>query len=65
MTTFWEYYSLSRVLTFDHAGLGQCSFSNRHFRLRLRGRSGLLDGRRGFFVRHRCRGFIPLPRQIR
>jgi polyisoprenoid-binding protein YceI len=63
-TTLSEYYSLSRVLTFDHAGLGQCSFSSRRFGLLLRGRSGLLGGQHGFFVRHHCRGFIPLPRQI-
>jgi hypothetical protein len=64
-TTLWGHYSLSRVLTFDHAGFGQCSLSSRHFRLRLRGGSGLLGGRRGFLFRHRCRGFIPLPGQIR
>jgi hypothetical protein len=64
-TTLWGYYSLSRVLTFDHAGFRKCSLSNRRFRLRLRGGSGLLGGRRGFFFRHRCRGFIPLPGQIR
>jgi hypothetical protein len=28
-TTLWEYYSLSRVLTFDHTALGQCSSSSR------------------------------------
>jgi hypothetical protein len=58
------YYSLSRVLTFDHAGFGQRSLSSWRFGLRLRGGSGLLGGRRGFFFRHRCRGFIPLPGQI-
>jgi hypothetical protein len=31
----------------------------------LRGGSGLLNGRRGFFFRHRCSGFIPLPGQVR
>jgi hypothetical protein len=59
------YYSLSRVLTFDHAGFGQRGLSGRRFGLRLRGGSGLLGGRRGFFFRHRCRGFIPLPGRIR
>jgi hypothetical protein len=59
------YYSLSRVLTFDHAGFGQRSLSSRHFGLRLRGGSGLLGGRRDFFFRHRRKGFIPLPGQIR
>jgi hypothetical protein len=58
------YYSLSRVLTLDHAGFGQRSLSSRRFGPRLRGGSGLLDGRRGFFFRHRYRGFIPLPGQI-
>jgi hypothetical protein len=62
---FEGYYSLSRVLTFDHAGLGQHSLNSRRFGLRLRGGSGLLGGRRGFFFRHCCRGFIPLPGQIR
>jgi hypothetical protein len=64
-TTLWEYYSLSRVLTFDHAGLGQHSLGSQRFEFRLRGGNGLLGGRRGFFFRHRCRGFIPLPGQIR
>jgi hypothetical protein len=63
-TTLWEYYTLSRVLTFDHTSLGQCSSSSRRLGLRLRGRSGLLGGRRGFFLRHRRRGLIPLPGQI-
>jgi hypothetical protein len=58
------YYSLSRVLTFDYAGFRLRSLSSWRFRLRLRGGSGLLDGWRGFFFRHRCRGFIPLPGQI-
>jgi hypothetical protein len=65
MTTLWGYYNLSRVLTFDYAGFRQRSLSSRRFGLRLRGGSGLLSGRRGFFFRHRCRGFIPLPGQIR
>jgi hypothetical protein len=64
MTTLRGYYSLSRVLTFDYAGLRQRSLSSRRFRLRLRGGSGHLSGRRGFFFLHRCRGFIPLPGQI-
>jgi hypothetical protein len=55
------YYSLSTVLTFDYAGFMQRSLSSRRFGLRLRGGSGLLNGQRGFFFRHRCRGFIPLP----
>jgi hypothetical protein len=59
------YYSLSRILTFDHAGFGQRRLSSRHLRLCLGGGSGLLGGRRGFFFRHRRRGFIPLPGQIR
>jgi hypothetical protein len=59
------YYSLNRVLTFDYAGFRQRSLSRRRFGLRLRGRSGLLSGRRGFFFCHCCRGFIPLPGQIR
>jgi hypothetical protein len=63
-TTLRGYYSLSRVLTFDDTGFRQCSLSSRCFGLRLRGGSGLLGGRRGFFFRHRRRGFIPLPGQI-
>jgi hypothetical protein len=59
------YYSLSKVLTLDHAGFGQHSLSSWRFGLRLRGGSGLLGGRRGFFFHHRCRGFIPLLGQIR
>jgi hypothetical protein len=31
----------------------------------LRGGSGLLSRQRGFFLRHLCSGFIPLPRQVR
>jgi hypothetical protein len=58
------YYSLNRVLTFDYAGFKQHSLSRRRFGLRLRGGSGLLGRGRGFFFRHRCRGFIPLPGQI-
>jgi hypothetical protein len=64
-TTLRGYYSLSRVLTFDYTDFRQRSLSSRRFGLRLRGGSGLLGGRRGFFLRHRCRGFIPLSRQIR
>jgi hypothetical protein len=64
-TTLRGYYSLSRVLTFDYAGFRQRSLSSRRFGLRLRGGSGLLSRRRGFFFHHRCRGFIPLPGQIR
>jgi hypothetical protein len=64
-TNLRGYYSPSRVLTFDYAGFRQCSLSSRRFGLRLRGGSGLLGGRRGFFFRHRRRGFIPLPGQIR
>jgi hypothetical protein len=65
MTTLPGYSNLSRVLTFNDAGLGQRSLSGRRFGLRLRGGSGLLSGRCGFFFRHRCSGFIPLPGQIR
>jgi hypothetical protein len=60
-TTLRGYYSLSRVLTFDYAGFRQRSLSSRRFGLLLRGGSGLLSGWRGFFLRHRCSGFIPLP----
>jgi hypothetical protein len=58
-TTLRGYYSLSRVLTFDYAVFRQRSLSSRHFGLRLRGGSELLGGRRDFFFRHHCRGFIP------
>jgi hypothetical protein len=54
-----------RVVTFNDAGLGQRSLSGRRLGLRLRGGSGLLSGRCGFFFRHRCSGFIPLPGQVR
>jgi hypothetical protein len=64
-TTLRGYYSPSRVLTFDYTGFRQCSLSSRRFGLRLRGGSGLLGGWRGFFFRHRRKGFIPLPGQIR
>jgi hypothetical protein len=64
-TTLQGYYNLSRVLTFNYAGFGQRSLNGRRFGLRLRGGSGLLSGRRGFFFRHRCGGFIPLPGKIR
>jgi hypothetical protein len=64
-TTLPGYSNLSRVLTFNDAGLGQRSLSGRRFGLRLRGGSGLLSGRRDFFFRHRCSRFIPLPGQIR
>jgi hypothetical protein len=60
-----RHFDLSRVLTFNDAGLRQCSLSSRHFGLRLRGGSGLLSGRRGFFFHHHYSGFIPLPGQIR
>jgi hypothetical protein len=60
-TTLQGYYSLSRVLTFDYAGFRKRSLSSRRFGLRLRGGSGLLNGWHGFFLRHRCGGFIPLP----
>jgi hypothetical protein len=56
---FEECYNLSRVLTFDHAGFGQRSLSSRRFGLRLRGGSGLLGGRRGFFFRHSVEGSSP------
>jgi hypothetical protein len=63
-TTLRGYYSLSRVLTFDYAGFRQRSLSSWLFGLRLRGGRGFLSGQHGFFFRHRCRGFIPLPGQI-
>jgi hypothetical protein len=53
-----------RVLTFNDAGLGQRSLSGRRLGLHLRGGSGLLSGRRGFFFRHRCSGIIPLTGQV-
>jgi hypothetical protein len=54
-----------RVLTFNDAGLRQGSLSGRRLGICLRGGSGLLSRRRGFFFRHLCSGFIPLPRQVR
>jgi hypothetical protein len=42
-----------RVVTFNDAGLGQCSLSGRRFGLRLRGGSRLLSGRSDFFFCHR------------
>jgi hypothetical protein len=64
-TTLRRHLNHSRVLTFNYAGFGQRSLSSQHFGLRLRGGSGLLNGRRGLFFHHRCRGFIPLPGQVR
>jgi hypothetical protein len=63
-TTLRRHFDFSRVLTFNDAGLGQRSLSSRRFGLHLRGGSGLLSGRCGFFFRHRCSGFIPLPGQV-
>jgi hypothetical protein len=57
-----RHFDLSRVLTFNDAGLGQRSFGSRRFGLRLRGGSGLLSRRRSFFFRHCCSRFIPLPK---
>jgi hypothetical protein len=64
-TTLRGHFNLSRVLTFNDAGLGQRNLSGRRLGLRLRGGSGLLSGRRGFFFRHHCGGIIPLPGQVR
>jgi hypothetical protein len=69
-TTLRGYLNLSRVLTFNDAGLEQCSLSGRRLSGRrlglcMGGGSGLLSGRRGFFFRHLCSGFIPLPGQVR
>jgi hypothetical protein len=60
-----RHFDFSRVLTFNYAGFGQRSLSGRRFGLLLGGRSGLLSGWRGSFFRHCCRGFIPLPGQVR
>jgi hypothetical protein len=54
-----------RVLTFNDAGLRQRSLSDRRLGLCLRGESGLLSRRCGFFFCHLCSGFIPLPGQVR
>jgi hypothetical protein len=59
MTTLRRHFNISRVLTFNYAGLRQRTLSGRRFGLRLRGGSGLLSGWSGFFFRHRCSGFIP------
>jgi hypothetical protein len=56
---------LSRVLTFNDAGLRKRSLRGRHLGLRLRGGSGLPSGRCGLLFRHCCSGFIPLPGQVR
>jgi hypothetical protein len=64
-TTLRRHFDFSRVLTFNHAGLGQRSLSDRCLGLRLRGGSRLLSGRCGFFFCHRSGGFIPLPGQVR
>jgi hypothetical protein len=64
MTTLRVYSHLSRVLTFNDAGLRQRSFSGRRFGLCLRGGSRLLSGRRDVLFRHLCSGFIPIPRQV-
>jgi hypothetical protein len=54
-----------RVLTFNDAGLRQRSLSGQRLGLCLRGGNGLLSRRRGFFFRHLCSGFIPLPGLVR
>jgi hypothetical protein len=54
-----------QVLTIYDAGLRQCSLRGRRLGFCLRGRSGLLSGRRCLFFRHLCSGFIPLPGQVR
>jgi hypothetical protein len=64
-TNLRGHFDLSRVLTFNDAGLGQRILSGRRLGLRLGGGSGLLNGRRGFSFRHHCSGFIPLPGQVR
>jgi hypothetical protein len=64
-TTLRGYFYLSRVLTFNDAGLRQRSLSGRRLGLHLRGGSGLFRGRRGFLFHHHCSGFIPLPGQVR
>jgi hypothetical protein len=64
-TTLRRHFNHSRVLTFNNVGLRQRSLSSQRFGLRLRGGSRLLSERCGFFFRHRCGGFIPLPGQIR
>jgi hypothetical protein len=63
-TTLWGYFHLSRVLTFNDAGLRQRSLSGRRLGLFLRGGSRLLSWRRGFLFRHRYGGFIALPGQV-
>jgi hypothetical protein len=65
MTTLRGNFHISRVLTFNDAGLGLGSLHGRRLGLRLRGGSGLLSGQRSFLFRHRCSGFIPLPGQVR
>jgi hypothetical protein len=60
-TTLWGYLHLSKVLTFDDAGLRQRSLHGWRLGLCLRGGSGLLSGRHDFLFGHRCGGFSPLP----
>jgi hypothetical protein len=55
----------SKVLTLYDASLRQCSLHGRHLGFCLRGGSGLLSGRRGFFSSHHCDRFIFLPGQVR
>jgi hypothetical protein len=63
-TTLRGCLHLSRVLTFNDAGLRQCSLRGRRLGLCLGSESGLLSGRRGFLFCHRYGGFIPLPGQV-
>jgi hypothetical protein len=63
--TLWGYFNLSRVLTFNDTGFGQCCLSSQRLGFCLWGRSGLLSWRRGFFLRHLCSGFILLLGQVR
>jgi hypothetical protein len=58
-TTLRGYFHLSRVLTFNDAGLRQRSLCGWRLGLCLRGGRGLLSGQCGFLFRHHCGRFIP------
>jgi hypothetical protein len=52
---------LCSILTFNYAGLWQCSLYDRRHGLGLGEGSGLLGNWRGIFFNRYCAGFISLP----
>jgi hypothetical protein len=59
----WGSIASGRVLTFDYDRFRQWRFGSRGLGRGLGFRSGLLDRRRGLFLR--CRRLLPVPAQVR